>query len=305
MVAHLPRVPPAGGPGVRRRSLRVHRLEVRRRSAPWRRRRCLAPPGRAGRADPASAARRRSEAALSFSMKSHCSSMPASSTIRRSWTSPHRPRTFGERSALRQRLGGPAELLLGVGEAPQTRGDFAKRALALVDRGDLCLDPLERFTHRLQQRVGVLEEVLAILLQGVAGDRRERVAHLRLGVRAARPLLVEPRAGRPPVRPAAGRRRRRAAAGGAGPRSRQPRWRRRPRVPRGRAGPSCGDCTPRGVTGRVRAGFSGPEGPGLHDPVTCPMESRTFSCRVELRLVASRITASGPGPGGLHGPGRY
>ena len=39
-----------------------------------------------------------SAVADAFSMKSHCSSMPASSTMRRSWISPHLPRTFGDRS---------------------------------------------------------------------------------------------------------------------------------------------------------------------------------------------------------------
>ena len=88
---------PARTCACRRPALR--RRPGRHRAASWRRRRCCARSGmrtsRSGRSAP-----RSPMSTWACSVKSQCSDMPASSTTRRSVSSPQRPRTSGRRSAV-------------------------------------------------------------------------------------------------------------------------------------------------------------------------------------------------------------
>ena len=59
-----------------------------------------------------------------------------------------------------------------------------------VDRGELILNFAERVAHRLEQRVGIVEEVLAVLTQGFVREGRECFAHLHLRVLQQRFLLA-------------------------------------------------------------------------------------------------------------------
>jgi hypothetical protein len=72
-------------------------------------------------------------------------------------------------------------LSLRRAELGQLRRHRLKRPFArLVDAGQLVLHADERLAHGLEQRIGVVEEVLAVLAQSFVRQRRERLARLRL-----------------------------------------------------------------------------------------------------------------------------
>ena len=132
---------------------------------------------------------------LSFSMKSHCSSMPASCTIFFSWISPQRPRTLGDRSERDSPSVASRSRSCVCATAPSCAATCAERPFPLlVHRRELRLHAVERFPHRLQQGPRILQKVLPILLKRLAGHRGERVAQLRLCLGQSGLLLL----GRPP-----------------------------------------------------------------------------------------------------------
>ncbi len=98
------------------------------------------------------------------SKKSHRSVMPASSMQRRSWSSPHRPRACGLRSALTSDGGLVAQCVAGLADEVDLLGQHPLRARALLlDLLELPLDLAERVGQRaaglLEPLVGELEEL--------------------------------------------------------------------------------------------------------------------------------------------------
>ena len=128
-------------------------------------------------------------ASCSCSVKSQCSESPASSTRRRSVSSPQRPRTSGRRSAVDQIARLALQLRLATGErldlGAQARERLAPLALECLH---LRLGALERRAQRLHQRrdrhLALLERALRDHL--VAPERLARHAQEHLAVAAQR-----------------------------------------------------------------------------------------------------------------------
>ena len=214
-----PEVAGVGGEplGPRRRRRASGSPRGTRGTRPWRRRRCSCrrPAGRPCRA----AARRRRCGPAAARRSRPARACPAASTTRRSCSSPHRPRTLDDRSAVTRSAVSPRSSsdglahrahLLGErrlpGEPrplrrPQLGAHLGERAVQRLDEAAdrlLALGDLDRvgLLGRPQPLVGQREELLVVLRERVRGDGPEPVGQpLAVGLQHPDAVLVRPALG--------------------------------------------------------------------------------------------------------------
>ena len=119
------------------------------------------------------------------STKSQCSSRPATSTTRRSCTSPHRPRTCGVRSAVTSAAVSWLELRRGLADRAHLLAELAVRGGPVaLDAGQQPVQVVQRLVHRLEpgvRRAG----------GGTAGRPRPRVTAVASSAPRRRPVSRE------------------------------------------------------------------------------------------------------------------